>query len=171
MTVLARHISTMCLLGVASFVFCADVRAETSEAKKRAFAEHLARRAHPSHVKAQREAVEAGHHHLARLSLASTSLGATTNAFGIPPATPIAPTGNGPGRDAFVNALYSEFLDRSPIPSEAAYWTGFLAPPFNVSPQIIANHIGRSKEAGIADTGVTPRQGYRRALLYSESVK
>jgi hypothetical protein len=170
MTVLARHISTMCLLGVASLVFCADVRAETSEAKKRAFAEHLARRAHPSHVKAQREAVEVGHHHLARVSLASTSLGATTNAFGIPPATPVH-TGNGPGRDAFVNALYSQFLGRSAMESEAAYWTAFLAPPFNINPQIIANDIGRSTEARAADTGVTLRQGYYRALNYSNAVR
>ena len=107
MTVLARHISSLCLLGVASLVICADVRAESPEAKKRAFAELLARRARAERVEETRDHHGAASHHLARVSSPVTSVSATPNAFGIPPASPVSPaTGFGFGRDAFVDAFF-----------------------------------------------------------------
>jgi len=140
-------------------------RAESPEAKKRAFAELLARRTRVEKAQERRE-TPAAQPQLARVSPV------ITNAAGIPPASPVAPTGYGFGRDAFVEALYSQILGRPASEPEVIYWDKLLV--LGVTPETVADRIWFSMEHrtdqqdGTAP-GIPLKIAFSRALAYGRS--
>jgi hypothetical protein len=142
-----------------------EARAESPEAKKRAFAELLARRARVEKAHTRKQA-PAAQPQLARVAPV------VTNAAGIPPASPVAPTGFGFGRDAFVEALYSQILGRPATEMDVVYWDRRLV--VGVTPQTVADLIWFSTEhrteqqEGTAP-GIPLKTAYHQALAFGRS--
>jgi hypothetical protein len=70
--------------------------------------------------------------HLAHLA----TLHHSTPADGLPPSTPVVPSGNGVRKDTFVESLFNQLLGRDPDRHELLYWTKLLkdgAPPVDVA--------------------------------------
>jgi len=155
MTLFARHVSFICLLGFACLIVSTEARAESrDEAHKRAFAELLARKAKASHAAESRREIALAERK-ARRTAEPTSLARLTTALpriavsaasvtGVASATPLVPSGFGAGKDAFVESLYSEILGRNPAQSELDYWSGVLAS--GVGFHQVASLIWRSQE-------------------------
>jgi hypothetical protein len=138
MSLLLRHGSVRCLLGIACLIVCTEVRARGEDAaQKRAFAARLARRA-----EVKREGVAkvsaAAKHHSGAVSPSAANLS------GIPSASPISPSGFGLGRDGFIIQFYPLALGRNAYPSEVDYWASRLAA--GVSPETVAAAIFGSQE-------------------------
>ncbi len=64
--------------------------------------------------------------------------------LGVSAATPVVASGYGTGRDAFVETLYSQILNRDPAQTELDYWTRLLARGF--TPYVVATAIWNSQE-------------------------
>ena len=64
--------------------------------------------------------------------------------LGVAAATPVVASGQGTGRDAFVETLYSQILNRDPAQNELDYWTRLLARGF--TPYVVATAIWHSQE-------------------------
>jgi hypothetical protein len=174
---LPRHGSFLCLLGVACLLVGTEARAQSpEEARRRAFAELLARRAKAE--RAERAHVTrvsaAPNHHLARVSPPSHVSPLAASVAGLPPASPTAPSGFGYGRDAFVEALYPEILGRDATQSEVDYWSRLLV--IGVTPQNVADRIWYSSEhraqvrSGTAP-GIPLKQAYRTAFAFGMANK
>jgi hypothetical protein len=174
MTLAARQGSCLCLLGIACLMVSTEARAESSEAKKRAFAEMLARRTTVEQAQ-ERRATPAARKETpaAQPQLARVNPVATTNIAGIPPASPVAPTGYGFGRDAFVEALYSTMLGRPANESEVVYWDRLLVLGV-LSPQQVADRIWfslehRTEQRNGTAPGIPLKIAYRQARAYGKS--
>jgi hypothetical protein len=137
MTSVAKQFSIMCLLGAACLIGSVEARAQSrDDAHKRAFAKLLARSVKSLHAAESRREIAAADR-AARRTAETTSLAQSTavlprfavsaaSSTGVPPATPLVPSGFGPGRDAFVETLYMQMLGRDPTQSELDYWSGLL---------------------------------------------
>jgi len=177
MTSFGKHCTIMCLLGAACLIGSAEARAQSrDDAQKRAFAELLARRAKASQAESRREIAAASR--TARRTAETTSLARSTavlpriavsavSSTGLPPATPLVPSGFGAGRDGFVETYYFQVLGRYPMQSELDYWSGVLAR--GVAPNVVSTIIWRSQEhrslvrMGEA-TGIPEGTAYRNAI-------
>ncbi len=128
-----KYREIMCLVAAASLIGSAEVRAESrDDVEKHAFAKLLARRAKASQAESRPEITVADR--TARGTAETTSLPQSTtllprfavsaaSSTGVPAATPIVPSGNGPARDALVDALYSNILGRDLTQAELDYWS------------------------------------------------
>ncbi|HZW30768.1 MAG TPA: hypothetical protein VFF52_08685 [Isosphaeraceae bacterium] len=156
------------LLGIPGLIVGGEARAQSHEAAKRSFAELLGRRG-----RVAREAGAAG---------GSSFAGASRDAFshaarrrrhqasdfdGLAAASPLAPSGYGVGRDAFVETMYEETFGRAAKHRELDRLTKMLA--FGMSPQTLALILWRSPEhralrrAGRAPT-IPFGRAYRNAM-------
>jgi hypothetical protein len=193
MTILANRGSVLFPLGIACLIGSANVHAQSDEdARKRSFADLLARRAKPTHGESGRET--AGAHRTAnrttqtpsdaRSTEARSQLAPSTsplvasvaplaaNATGVPSATPVAPSGYGPGRDAFVESLYTQILGRNALQSEVDYWSSVLAR--GATTNRVANLIWNSREhrtlvRNHEAPGIPLRIAYRNAIAYGKA--
>ena len=137
MTLVVRQGSCLCLLGIACLMLSTEGRAESPEAKKRSLC-RATRPANEGRACPERRQSAAAQPQLARVSPV------ITNAAGIPPASPVAPTGYGFGRDAFVEAIYSQILGRPATEMDVVYWDKLLVHGLN--PEIVADRIWFSTE-------------------------
>jgi hypothetical protein len=158
MTLFARHVSVLCLLGFACLVVNTEARAQSQgEGRKRAFAELLARKAKAMHAAELRREKTAAHHVANAHPVAKQTAGAASLAKWTPAlqrvenqatgnfsASPLVPSGFGSGRDAFVNSLYPAILGRVASQSELDYWAGILSS--GKSPNVVATLLWRSQE-------------------------
>jgi len=166
MTAFAKHCAIMCLLGVACVIGSVEAQAQSRDvdARKRSFAELLARRAKASQAESRRDLAAdaraarrtAERTRSARSTRELSLVGLSTSPFfaaasrsaasatGVSPATPLVPSGFGPRKDAFVETLYSEILGRNPTQSELDYWAGVLNS--GVGFHQVASLIWRSQE-------------------------
>ena len=166
MTLVVRQGWCLSLLGIACLMMgSTEGRAESPEAKKRAFAELLARRTRVEQARERRE-TPAAQPQLARVSPV------ITNAAGIPPASPVAPTGYGFGRDAFVEALYSQILGRPATEMDVVYWDKLLVHGLN--PEIVADRIWfsaehRAQQRNGTAPGIPLKTAFRQARAYGRS--
>ena len=125
------------LIMTVGLVGSAEVRAQSrDDAQKRLFAARLKRREHISATQSARsaEADHANHgkvgaHQPARsaVDISRAAPRATGPSLGLPAATAVVPSGNGVGRDAFIESLYQEILGRDPSQSDLDFWTRALA--------------------------------------------
>jgi hypothetical protein len=181
MILLPRHRWLLCLAGVACLIVSTEVRAQShDDAKRRAFAEVLARRAKAERAEGTRERAAANHrlahvsplaaanHHLARVSPLAA------NVAGLPPASPTAPSGFGFGRDAFVQGLYPEILGRDASQSEVDYWARKLVlglPPQTVADRIWFSPEHRAEVANGTAPGIPLKKAYRTAFAFGQANK
>jgi hypothetical protein len=175
MTLFARHVSFICLLGFACLIVNTEVRAQShQEARKRAFAELLARKAKAAHAVESRREIAAARHHTARQTADATSSRQLTavlqrvegSAAGYYPVSPVVPSGFGIGRDTFVDALYPAILGRNPTQSEEDYWSGIQAS--GVSHNVVATLIWDSPEhRAELQTHTSPGVPYHIAYRYA----
>jgi len=189
MTLFARHGSFLCLLGFACLIVSTEARAQSpDEARKRAFAELLARKAKAANAaESRREAAEsrreiaAADHHTARQTAVPTGLKQWTavlqrvesSAGGYYPVSPVVASGFGAGRDAFVDSFYPAVLGRNPTQQEEDYWSGILAS--GVKPNVVATLIWDSPEHRAelqthTSPGVPYHVAYRYALFIGDKV-
>jgi hypothetical protein len=136
MTSVAKHCATISLLGAVCLIGSAETRGQSrDDAQRRAFAELLARRAKALQAKSRRDIAFADR--TARRPAEATNLGRSTAVLprfavsaaistGVPSATPLVPSGFGPGRDAYVEALYLDMLGHAPTQAELDYWSRVL---------------------------------------------
>jgi len=172
MSLFARHVSFICLLGFACLIVNAEVRAEShDEARKRAFAELLARKAK---AELRREIAAAERHgkgtaepaSLVRWNPVLQRIENQASPNGYYPVSPVVASGFGAGRDAFVDALYPAILGRNPTQSEEDYWAGELAS--GVKPNVVATLIWRSPEhRAELQTHTSPGVPYHIAYRYA----
>lgn len=127
-----------CLSAIFFAIAGHEVRSESPEAKRRAFAERLARRARVERADAHSVSVGARRH------AAPATPAATANPYGVPAASPVTPTGYGTGRDGYIESLYPQILGRNAMDSEVAYWSKQLS--LGVSPDTVADSIWYSLE-------------------------
>jgi Domain of unknown function (DUF4214) len=181
MTLFARHVSLICLLGFACLIVNTAARAQSPDgARKRAFAELLARKAKALHAAESRRETAAADRTAGRTA-GTTSLARWTpvlnrieaSATGVSSASPLVPSGFGAGRDAFVDALYPGILGREATQSEEDYWSGVLAG--GVNPNVVATLIWRSQEHRTelrthTSPGVPYNIAYRYALFIGDKV-
>ncbi len=172
MNLFPRRGALLCLLGVACLLVGTESRGETvAEAKKRAFAELLAKRtkaerAHTAHAARVHAAA------MPQLARIHTTTAATP--AGIPAISPVAPSGFGFGRDAFVEAPYPEILGRSASQSEVDYWARLLVlgvPPHQVADFIWFSPEHRAEVASGTAPGIPLNQAYRAARAYGNANK
>lgn len=165
MTFIGKHCSVLCLLVISWMIGSTQVQAQSREvARKRSFAELLARRAQT--LRAESGGAIAASPRIASRPVQTTSLARSTEVLppialstspllatisplsasspGVSSATPVAPSGFGSGRDGFIESLYPQILGRIATQSEVDYWSGVLARGVNA--EAVARSIWDSRE-------------------------
>lgn len=143
----------VCLVGVGLLMATMCARAESADAAKRSFAELLTRREKESAAKerrlmdarlAARQGGAVPHRTLTTRPLVEASRFSSSGFHGLVSATPINPSGNGPGRDAFVETMYFETFRRGPKQRELDHLTRRLGR--TVSTITLATYLWDSPE-------------------------
>lgn len=141
------------LVGVGLLMGETCVQAQSADAAKRSFAELLARRERQSVAKerrvidarfAARRGVTKSHPTLTSRPLVEASRFTSSGFHGLVSATPINPSGNGPGRDVFVETMYFETFGREPTQRELDHLTRRLGR--TVSTITLATYLWDSPE-------------------------
>jgi hypothetical protein len=178
MTLFPRHGPFLCLLGFACLIASTEARAQSpTDARKRAFADLLARRAKTLQAESRREIATADR--AARRTAEVPGLARwlpvlqriEPSAAGYYPVSPVVASGFGAGRDSFVDSLYPAVLGRNPTQAEEDYWSGVLAR--GVSPNRVATLIWDSQEHRTelrthTSPGVPYNIAYRYALFIGD---
>jgi hypothetical protein len=178
MTLFPRHGPFLCLLGFACLIASTEARAQSpTDARKRAFADLLARRAKTLQAESRREIATADR--AARRTAEVPGLARwlpvlqriEPSAAGYYPVSPVVASGFGAGRDSFVDSLYPAVLGRNPTQAEEDYWSGVLAR--GVSPNVVATLIWDSQEHRTelrthTSPGVPYNIAYRYALFIGD---